>query len=68
MKITFNGAPREIDEGCHLAALVDAVGAHREQVAVLLNGEPVPRDARSGWVLAEGDRVELLVFAGGGSP
>lgn len=62
-----NGRPVELPEGATLARLIDALGlAGRQVAAVERNGEPVPRGAQAGCVLAHGDRVELVRAVAGG--
>jgi thiamine biosynthesis protein ThiS len=50
-----------------LSALVEQLGMKSDRVAIELNREIVPRDR---WVqtrLADGDRLEIVHFVGGGS-
>jgi sulfur carrier protein len=55
--ITVNGEPRAIAEGTTLADLVAALGQAPQALATAVNGEFVPRDARAGVRLQEGDAV-----------
>jgi sulfur carrier protein len=55
--ITLNGEPRSVDEGATLADLVAALGATPQSLATAVNGEFVPRAARAGVQLREGDAV-----------
>lgn len=67
-RLVINGEATSISFAAEatLAALVDVLEALPERVATMVNGEIVSRDRREEWVLAEGDQVELLTFAGGG--
>jgi sulfur carrier protein len=49
-----------------LAELVAARGFGESQVATAVNGEFVPRAARSGTLLRDGDRVEIVAPRQGG--
>lgn len=66
MDLTLNGATHTHRGDGSLEALLREVQAQPDRVAVVVNGEMVPRPARAGVVLRAGDRVELLTFAGGG--
>lgn len=67
MNIQINGENREIRAGETLAGLVKTLHAPKKQrFAVLLNDDLIPADKRAGHILKEGDRVEILTFAGGG--
>ncbi len=66
MRITLNGDPREVEEGQPLPALLAALGAAAEHVAVEHNGEILERSELAGVVLRAGDRLEIVRFVGGG--
>ncbi|MBT3294096.1 MAG: sulfur carrier protein ThiS [Verrucomicrobia bacterium] len=66
MQLTLNGETTAYDGEPTLAALVAARGADPERVATMLNDAVVTRSARDATALTEGDRVEMLSFAGGG--
>lgn len=66
MKLMVNGEEREFDAEADLSAVVTALGAEPQRVATMLNGRVVTRAERQGCLVAEGDVVEVLVFAGGG--
>ncbi len=66
MKLILNGEPFEWGGQGALPELLQAVGAAPERVAVLVNDEVVVKEARPACRLKDGDRVELLTFAGGG--
>ena len=65
MKLTINGEERE-SRAEFLPALIEELGARTERIAIIVNDEVVPASRRAEYRLAEGDRVELLTFAGGG--
>ncbi len=67
MKITVNGEPQEVADGLTVAGLLTLLGVRDERVAVEVNVDVVRRDARAARALAEGDRVEIVSFVGGGS-
>lgn len=64
--ITLNGERTDIPEGSSVAALLELSGAGRNQVAVVLNETVVRPGERTATILNQDDRVDLLVFAGGG--
>jgi thiazole synthase len=67
ISITVNGEPRRIATGASIAALVAELDLDPKTVAVERNLEIVPKSAYAGVALAEGDRLEIVHFVGGGS-
>ena len=65
MRIQVNGEHREV-EATTILALVEELGLDVRKVAVERNLEIVPRTLHAETALAEGDRVELVQFVGGG--
>ena len=66
MRLTVNGEDRRVDEGTDIAALVGLLGLETRKVAVERNRSIVPRSAYGATRLAEGDRIEIVHFIGGG--
>lgn len=66
MKLTINGEPRDFAAPLSVAALVDVLGLDGRKVAIERNLEIVPRSAYGETALAEGDRLEIVHFIGGG--
>jgi len=64
--LTVNGEERRFERVDSLAALIDALGLDRRKVAVERNLAIVPRSAHAETVLADGDRIEIVHFVGGG--
>jgi len=52
--------------GATVAGLLEHLGLGVRRVAVEVNGDVVPREAHARTPLAEGDRVEVVTFVGGG--
>ena len=67
MKITVNGEEREIGAGATVAALLEALELKPERLAIELNRRIVRRADWGRTALAEGDRVEIVHFVGGGA-
>jgi len=65
LHIQINGEPREVTAATVLA-LVEELGLDVRKVAVERNLEIVPRSLHGTTALAEGDRIELVQFVGGG--
>lgn len=65
MRIQVNGEIRQVTAGTILA-LVEELGLDVRKVAVERNLEIVPRSLHGVTALAEGDRIELVQFVGGG--
>ncbi|HEV7265714.1 MAG TPA: sulfur carrier protein ThiS [Falsiroseomonas sp.] len=66
IRVEVNGEPREVPEGASVADLLGLLGLAAPKVAVERNLEIVPRSAWAGIRLAEGDRLEVVHFIGGG--
>ena len=66
MNLTVNGEPRAFPPLADLAALVCALGLDGRKVAIERNLEIVPRSAYGRTRLADGDRIEIVHFIGGG--
>lgn len=66
IEVTVNGEPRRIATGATIATLLAELGLAERRVAVERNREVVPRAEHARAVLADGDRLELVTFVGGG--
>lgn len=66
MQVTVNGAVREVPEGLTVRALVEHLGLGGGPVAVEVNRVIVPRAHHAEHPVAEGDRIEIVHFVGGG--
>ncbi len=70
MKVMINGQPREFEllaAGATVLDLVQALELKSDRVALELNGDIAARTAWAGKTLADGDKVEIVHFVGGGS-
>ena len=68
MRITVNGEERAVADGATLEALLESLGIDRRKVAIERNLEIVPRSAYGQTLVAEGDKLEIVHFIGGGLP
>jgi sulfur carrier protein len=66
MRLTVNGAERDVPDGITVRDLVTRLGLDGGPVAVEKNLEVVPRVEHARAVLREGDVVEIVHFVGGG--
>jgi thiamine biosynthesis protein ThiS len=66
MQVVINGENRNFEAPLTLAGLVQVLGMKTGRVAVELNREIVPRDQWDRTQLADGDRLEIVHFVGGG--
>ena len=66
MQLTVNGEARTIEGVTDVAALVAQLGLDVRKVAVEKNVEIVPRSAYGRAQVADGDRIEIVQFVGGG--
>ena len=66
MKLLLNGEERVFDGVDTLADLVSSLGLDARKVAVERNLEIAPRSTYAATALADGDRIEIVTFIGGG--
>ncbi len=64
--IELNGQQQPLPEGSAVSDLLATIGCDGKSVAVVVNEQIIRPDNRSAHLLHEGDKVELLIFAGGG--
>jgi len=67
MKLVINGEDRNLEGPLTLTGLLARLDMKSDRVAVELNLDIVPRDQWTTTNLAEGDRLEIVHFVGGGS-
>ena len=66
IQVTVNGAARRFEQPLALSELVQALALGGKKIAIERNGEIVPRSAHGQTVIADGDRLEIVVAVGGG--
>jgi sulfur carrier protein len=66
MRLLINGEERGFDGVADVAGLVRALGLDPRRIAVERNLEIVPRSTYALAPLADGDRLEIVQFVGGG--
>jgi thiamine biosynthesis protein ThiS len=66
MQLTINGEARDFPSPLTLAGLLEQLGMKQDRVAVELNRNIVRREQWAGTQLADGDRLEIVHFVGGG--
>jgi sulfur carrier protein len=64
--VVINGQPRTVNAGTTVSALIGELGLADRKVAIERNREVVPRAQHATTVLADGDRLEVVTFVGGG--
>ena len=66
MRLLLNGEERDVAGVVTIADLVGALGLDARKVAVERNLEIAPRSTYAQTALADGDRIEIVTFIGGG--
>lgn len=66
ISIVVNGEPRTVAAGTTIAALLAELDLGQRRVAVERNRAVVPRAQHADTALADGDRLEVVAFVGGG--
>lgn len=64
-EVVVNGEARSVPAGTTIASLVESLGLALGRVAVERNRDIVPK-GRWNEELADGDRLEIVAFVGGG--
>ncbi|MDD2721284.1 MAG: sulfur carrier protein ThiS [Gallionella sp.] len=64
--VHINGESRQLDAPCSIAALIETLGYTGKRIALECNGDIVPRSLYASRMLADDDRLELVVAVGGG--
>ena len=65
--VIVNGKPQNAPAGTTVAALLGLLAIDPKRVAIERNAEVVPRTTWQETRLAEGDKLEIVAFIGGGS-
>lgn len=66
MQLLVNGEVREAPANATVMSFLEVCGLNPARVAVERNREIVPRSRYAQTPLAEGDRIEIVQFVGGG--
>lgn len=66
IEITVNGDAQRHQQPLALSELLQSMALAGKKIAVERNGEIVPRGAHGATLLADGDRLEIVVAVGGG--
>lgn len=66
IRVTLNGEARDLPAGLSLSAMLTHLGLDPRKVAVERNLEIAPRSAYGDIAIADGDRLEIVQFVGGG--
>jgi sulfur carrier protein len=66
MQLTVNGAPHSFEQNPNLSQLLETLNLTGKRLAVERNGEIVPRSQFADTLLADGDKLEIVVAVGGG--
>lgn len=66
MKVLINGETKEISNELNLSELLKHFSLPQERIAIELNKEVVRKKDWENIKIAEGDRLEVIHFVGGG--
>jgi thiazole synthase len=67
LTVTVNGEPRQLEAPVSVSALLMGMGLDPAKIAVERNLEIVPRSQYADTTVANGDRIEIVQFIGGGN-
>jgi len=66
ISVSINGAAREFAQAISVAELIQQMELTGKRIALERNGEIVPRSQFAQQMLADGDKLEIVVAVGGG--
>ena len=66
IQVIVNGAAHRLEQALDVAALIHSLALSGKRIAVERNGEIVPKSAHGSTLVADGDRLEIVVAVGGG--
>jgi len=66
IRVTVNGKAHRFEQPLEISALLARLELAGKKLAVERNGEIVPRSAHAATLVADGDRLEIVVAVGGG--
>ena len=66
ISVSINGEARHFDSPISIAALIEQMQLSGKRIALERNGEIVPRGQFNQHLLADGDKLEIVVAVGGG--
>jgi len=66
IQVIVNGATHRLEHPLDVSALLARLQLEGRKIAVERNGEIVPKGAHATTMLADGDRLEIVVAVGGG--
>ena len=66
ISISINGAVQQFDSPLSVAGLIEHMQLGNKRIAMERNGEIVPRGQFNSQMLADGDKLEIVVAVGGG--
>jgi thiamine biosynthesis protein ThiS len=67
LQLQINGEAREVADELNLGELVSELAIAPERVAIEVNQKVVRRNLWTATTLADGDRIEIVHFVGGGA-
>lgn len=66
LQLKINGRDHALDAPVSVSGLLERLGLDARKVAVERNLEIVPRSTHATTMVADGDRIEIVNFVGGG--
>jgi sulfur carrier protein len=66
IQVIVNGAAQRFERPLAVADLISQLALAGKRVAIEKNGEIVPKSAHGATLVADGDRLEIVVAVGGG--
>ena len=66
MELYLNGEARQFESALSISTLVQHLGLQNQRFAIEVNRCIIPKSQHDNYILAEGERVEIIQAIGGG--
>ena len=66
ISVSINGVARQFDAPVNVVTLLEQMQLGSKRIAVECNGEIIPRGQFGQRLLADGDKLEIVIAVGGG--
>jgi sulfur carrier protein len=66
ISVSINGSPQKFDHPINITDLITSLDLTGKRIAIECNSEIIPRSSFSQRLLADGDKIEVVVAVGGG--
>ncbi len=66
MQLYLNGEARQFESAINITDLIQQLGLQQQRIAIEVNRCIIPKSQHDRYILADGERVEIIQAIGGG--